>query len=264
MTTTPRFRFSTGEVATSEEAKNFSWESPVPVNQFWDSFEYCTARSFLGNFTDQELKQLPISPDAPDDQSTKLRLLLQIPWDKLGEAEYHVLPNSLYESDYQRWYGFWHGIYTLENELGLPEAEQTVRMLVEKRPDKSNVVPPHMLAEHLVKIGKYKEAEETERPVCAWMDARPHLGKSSPKAINARRIIARALWFQGESRRREAEALVAEIHEIVDGMSGGKFGIYQKEEIRLRLLRVSRFQLVNVFLRAYWEVVHSICPQVGH
>jgi hypothetical protein len=47
----------------------------------------------------------------------------------------------------------------MQNELNLPEAEASVRMLVEKRPDETNVVPPHMLAEHLVKIGKYAEAE---------------------------------------------------------------------------------------------------------
>ena len=50
------------------------------------------------------------------------------------------------------------------------------------------------------------------------------------QAINARRIIAKALWLQGPSRRVEAEALVAEIHKIVDEMGGTKFGVYQEEE----------------------------------
>lgn len=90
-----------------------------------------------------------------------------------------------------------------------------------------------MLAEHLVKVGKYKEAEETELPVCVWMDSRPHLGKTSPQALNARRIIARALWGQGPSRRPEAEELVAMIHSLVDGMGESKFGVYQEEERKL-------------------------------
>ncbi|KAJ5534390.1 hypothetical protein N7527_000644 [Penicillium freii] len=106
-------------------------------------------------------------------------------------------------------------------------------MLVEKRPDKSNIVPLHMLAEHLVKVGKHKEAEETELPVCEWMDSRPHLGKTSPQALNARRIIARALWGQGPSRRPEAEELVAMIYSLVDGMGESKFGVYQEEERKL-------------------------------
>ena len=207
--TTPSFRYSNDEVATSEAAKAFSWEAPVPVNRFWDSFEYCIARNFLGNFLDHELEQLPIDQDSADDQQTKLQLLLPLLKDKLAKEEAATSqPQSLYERDYQRWYSLWQGIYVIENQLDLPEAEQTVRMLVE-RTDKSNVVPPHMLAEHLVRVGKYKEAEDTERPVCAWMDTRPHLGKASPQAINARRIIAQALWFQGSLKASRGEGVVS-------------------------------------------------------
>lgn len=121
----------------------------------------------------------------------------------------------------------------MENELKLPSAEATVRMLVARRPDPDNVVPPHMLAEHLVKIGKYEEAEEVERPVCEWMDKRPHLGRNSPQAINARRIIAKALWGQGSKRRKEAEATIEEVRRLVEEMKGGKFEVYVDEERRL-------------------------------
>ncbi|KAJ5863722.1 uncharacterized protein N7529_005638 [Penicillium soppii] len=114
-------------------------------------------------------------------------------------------------------------------------------MLVEKRPDKSDIVPLHMLADHLVKVGKYKEAEEIERPVCEWMDTRPHLGRTSPQALNARRIIARALWGQGPSRQPEAEELVAMIHSLVDSMGESKFGIYHEEERRLNRDMVAHF-----------------------
>ncbi len=107
-------------------------------------------------------------------------------------------------------------------------------MLVARQPEHStDIRPRHILAEHLLKIGKYEEAEEMERPACAWMDAQSRLGKESPQAINARRFIARALWGQGKPRRAEAEALLAEIDEIVDGMGGGRFAVYQEEERRL-------------------------------
>jgi len=91
----------------------------------------------------------------------------------------------------------------MEEILELPEVEQTVRMLVE-RVGKSNVVPAHMLAEHLLRLGKNKEAEEeTERLVCAWIDAKPHLGTSSPQAINTCRFLRKLCGFRtlrGESR----------------------------------------------------------------
>ncbi|KAF9244024.1 hypothetical protein DTO013E5_6465 [Penicillium roqueforti] len=209
MTVVSSSRYSTGEIATAEAAESFSWEAPVPVNRFWDSFSYGTARSFLGNFSDAELEQLAIDPvvidsDNTADQQKKLQLLLQLLRNKLANEETaHSRPQSLYDVDYKRW------------------------------PDESNVVPLHMLAEYFVKAGKYKEAEEIARPVCEWMDACSHLGKTSPQAINTRGIITRALWGQGPSRRSEAEALIANIRELVDGMGESKFCIYQKEEVRL-------------------------------
>lgn len=241
-TSTSSFRYSNGQVATSEEAKAFPWEAPVPINQFWDSFDYCTARNFLGNFSDQELEQLPIDQGSTSSHREKLQLLLRLLQEKLTEEEAAaVSQQSIYKVDYKRWYNLWQGIYTYEDQLDLPQAEETVRMLVRTRPSESNVVPPHMLANHLVKVGKYKEAEDTERPVSAWMDAQPSLGRDSPQAINARRIIAKALWFQGPSRRAEAEALVAEIQEIVDGMGDSKFGMYQEEERKLNQEMISEF-----------------------
>ncbi|RAK71473.1 uncharacterized protein BO72DRAFT_503328 [Aspergillus fijiensis CBS 313.89] len=166
----PAFRHSMGEVATSEEARQVSWEAPVPVNRFWDSFRYCVARIFLGDFTDPELRQLPIVPDSSQDQTTKVRLLLTLLQAKLATAQAASSPSQpLYETDYKRWYGLWQAVCVMQDELHLPEAEDTVRLLVNPRPDNSNVVSPHMQAEHLVKIGKYEEAEKVEGPVLAWM-----------------------------------------------------------------------------------------------
>ncbi|OIW28122.1 hypothetical protein CONLIGDRAFT_579742 [Coniochaeta ligniaria NRRL 30616] len=238
------FRYSNGEVATSDTAKAFSWENPVPVNPFWDSFEYCIARNFLGNFSSTQLSQLPIDATGKDDHATKAGHLLSFLKDELDREE-AAASGSLFETNHRRWYDLWQAIFVYQSELDLLEAEETIRMLVARNPDpKSEVRPSHILAEYLVKVGKYKEAEETELPVRAWMDARAHLGRDSPQAINARRIIAKALWGQGPPRRAEAKALVAEIDDIVDGMGGGKFGVYQTEEKRLN--NVMKTELENL------------------
>ncbi len=231
---TTSFRYSTGQVATSEAAKEFAWEDPVPVNRFWDSFEYCTARNFLGNFSDHELEQAPINPESSDDHRSKLQLLLRLLREKLARQEASVSPpQSLYETNHNQWYALWQGIYEMEQRLDLPEAEQTVRMLAARKPDPNNIVPQHMLADYLVNHGKHKEAEDAEWPVLAWMEARPKLGRESPQAINARRILVQALWGQGPSRRVEAQALVTELTGIVEGMGDGKFKVYQEEERKL-------------------------------
>jgi len=195
----PKFRYSTDAIMTSDEAKKFPWEKPIPVNSFWDSFPYCHARSVLHNF-EVDNETLRIDPESTDDHLTKSLLLIQLLQDKLARAEAAAPPpGSLHDSNYKKWYPIWQGIYALQEGAGLPDAESTVRMLVATRPVEGledNVVPPHMLAELLVKREQYEEAEEVEKPVLAWIDAKPHLGRESPQAINARRFIAKALWFQ--------------------------------------------------------------------
>ena len=240
----PLFRYSNGEISTTETAAAFSWEAPVPVNHFWDSVSYCSARNLLGSFSDLELGQLPIDPDSTDTPHVKHQLLLRLLEKKLAREEAATSPpRSLYDADYNRWYDLWQAIYVFQGVLDLPEAEETARMLVARQPNTStDVRPRHILAEHLVKIGKFAEAEEIERPVCAWMDAQPRLGRHSPQAINARRFIVRALWGQGEPRRAEAQALLVEIDEIVDGMGGGRFAVYQEEEKRLNRRMRSEFK----------------------
>lgn len=54
------------------------------------------------------------------------------------------------------------------------------------------------------------------------MDAKLDLGKEILQAINARRIIAKALCSQGPTRRAEADALLAEISQIVEVVGGGQ------------------------------------------
>jgi hypothetical protein len=235
----PAVRYSTANVSKSETAKSFAWENPVPVNKFWDGLKYCVARTFLGSFTDEEIAQLPIDPDSTASEDEKFDFLLDLLRQKLAREEADVAPQTLHKANYQRWFQIWQSISSMQYELGRPEAEDTGRMMVEKAPGNpnevtiKNVVPIHMLASTLVKVGKYAEAEATERPVLAWMEARENLGRDSPQAMGARRILAGALWRQGPARRGEAEALIAETREIIAGMGEGKFAVYQEEEEKI-------------------------------
>lgn len=233
-------RYSTSQVSTSDQAKSFPWEQPIPVNPFWDTFSYPTARSFLSNFTPPELAHLPLDPSSAEPHPAKVRLLLRLLTDKLAREEDQAAaaaaaatspPQALFEADYTSWFNLQQGIYELQSQLALPEAEHTLRMLVARAPpDADDVRPQHMLAEYLVKAGQYKEAEELGRVVCAWMDGRGELRPGSPQGLSARRTLARALWGQGEERRAEAEVLAREVEGLVEDMGQGKFGVYQEEE----------------------------------
>jgi hypothetical protein len=239
-TTTRRFRYSNGEITTAEAAAAFFWEAPVPVSPFWDDIDYLPARNFLGTLSDNELAQLPINPSSADTPGAKLQLLLRLLQEKLAQEEAVISPpNSLQDDNCTRRYDPWQAIYTIQNAAGLlGAAGVTIRMLVARQPqDTTDVRPQHLLVEHLVAVGQYAEAEEAARPVCAWIDAQPRLEKGSPQAISARRVLARALWGQRLSRQVEAEALLAEIDEVVDGtgVTGGRFAVYQEEEKRLNV-----------------------------
>ena len=140
--TSTEVRYSTANVGQSAPAQSFSWEAPVPVNRFWDTISYCISRNFLDNFSDSELGDLPIDPESNATNEEKFHLLLQLLHEKLGKEEAAADPTPLYELDYKRWNSLWQAIYVFQNELGLPETEATLRILVEKA-DKSNVVPRH-------------------------------------------------------------------------------------------------------------------------
>lgn len=229
--TTQAVRYSTANVGKSSQAQSFPWEGPIPVTPFWDSLTYSAARNFLTCFTSSELDHLPIDPTSTANNDKKLELLLQILTNKLTTKQSASTPNSLHETDYNTWNTLHLAIFSIQSDLNLlPEAEQTARIMADNRPDKSNLSPLHALADILLRRGKYPEAENQEREVCAWMDSHPRLGRDSPQALSARRIIAEAMWKQGVERRGEAERMVGEIWEMIGGMGEGKFAVYKEEE----------------------------------
>jgi len=66
------------------------------------------------------------------------------------------------------------------------------------------------------------------RDVKGWLEGK--LGKDCPQALGAWRIIVQAVWKQGAGRRGEAERLMGEMGEVVEGMRGGVYGMYEAEE----------------------------------
>lgn len=74
------------------------------------------------------------------------------------------------------------------------EEEQTIRMLIDKRKDKTNLSHMHTLSAILLGRGKYAKAEEMEGKVKVWLDGK--LGRDSPQALGSRKIIAQAVWMR--------------------------------------------------------------------
>ncbi|EON63811.1 hypothetical protein W97_03039 [Coniosporium apollinis CBS 100218] len=209
------------------EAKNFSWEYPVPANDFWNPLDFVVGRNFLQCFSADEIARLPL--DSTLSKDGKLELLLQLLQEKLFSRDAAAAPQTLYDVDYAAWDKLLLGMCTMQGQLGQSaEAEKTIRSLVDRRKDRTNLSHLHSLSGLLAEQGKHAEAEETEMPVKLWLDER--LGKDSPQALGSRRIIAKAMWKQGPSRQGEARELLAEVMELIGGMSGGQFAVYQAEQ----------------------------------
>lgn len=101
-------------------------------------------------------------------------------------------------------------MHTIQLHLGrLDVAEQTLRELIDRREDQTNLSHLHSLSVMLEKSGDFVGAEETERPVRIWLDEK--LGKDSPQALGSRRIIARNMWRQGPSKQVEAREWILEV-----------------------------------------------------
>ncbi|RYP20951.1 hypothetical protein DL765_002488 [Monosporascus sp. GIB2] len=230
MAQSPGVRYSQGKKEMGDSLK-FPWEYPVPDNKFWHDISFSAARNFLQNFSPEELDQLPIDPESPLEKRTKIELLARLLGELLEKREAEAVPKTYYDAYFVGWDRLWLAVYTMQDELGDPDAERTLRMLCDRRKDKTNLSHQHTLAALLLNRGKYAEAEEMEKEVKTWLDDR--LGMESPQALSARRIITQALWKQGLSRRSEADEAISELMRIIDGMTGGRFAVYQEEERKM-------------------------------
>ncbi|KAK3333055.1 hypothetical protein B0T19DRAFT_115559 [Cercophora scortea] len=227
---TPAVRYSQGQKDIGE-ARNFPWEHAVPDTRFWRDIPFTAARNFLQNFSLDEENHLSINPDTDLSHQAKLELLERLLRERLATKEADVAPQTLHETDYPAWERLYLAIVTMQKELGrAAEAEQTLRMMIENRRDKTNLSFLHSLASMLLARGEYAEAERMEREVVGWLDGR--LGRGSPQALNARRIVAEAVWKQG--RRGEAEVVLKEVEGILgeDGEMGmGGYAVYREGEV---------------------------------
>ncbi|KAK8018321.1 hypothetical protein PG991_007511 [Apiospora marii] len=228
-------RYSQGQKDIGE-ARNFSWEFPVPDNDFWCNLPYSLSRNFLQSFSSEKLLRLSVHFDDHHklDRVVKLELLARLLHEELKEqdaaaAEDDGSRQTFYDVDYPRWRAVWLAVCSVQQELGQrAEAEDTLHMLHEKRRDPANLSYLHSLASLLLTRGVYAEAERMELDVRTWLDSR--LGRDSPQALGARRVLAEATWKQGATRRQEAGDVVDEIRVIIDGMGAGQYAAYQDEE----------------------------------
>jgi len=226
MASSTRYRYSQ-KTKDIGEAKNFSWEYPVPDNEFWNSLDFFIGRNFLKCFSEDEIQRMPL--DSTLSKMGKLELLLQLLEEKLSAENAAAAPQTLHDVNYDVWDQLLLGKCTMQWQLGLyADAEKTIRTLLDHRNDKTNLSYGHSLSALLDIQGKYAEAEETEIPVQLWLDER--LGKDSPQALGARRTIAHAIWKQGAARQAEAKELFAEVMNLISGMSGGQYAVYQEEQ----------------------------------
>ena len=209
-------------------ATNFSWEYPIPVNDFWDTLDFSVGRNFLTCFTPDELERMHLDDSKGSlDQTAKYELLLSNLKKKCADEDAKAAPQTLLDVNFDLWNELTHGMSTLYHYLGnMDEEEKLTRSLIENRKDKTNLSYFHSLSGLLRDRGRFAEAEEMEISVRDWLDGR--LGPDSSQALGSRRIIAECACKQG--KRTEARGLLDEVFSLVEASGKGKYAVYQDEQ----------------------------------
>ena len=144
MTAPTFFRYSTG-IQESKDAPGFAWEHPVPVNEFWNSFNYTTAANFLTCFSQEEVDTMNLEKHAALSNTEKATILVTILKDKIMSRETPESP--LWKTDNKTWQAYMRAISTTYQELGLvDERIEIEEQLIQKQVDKSNPSYAHTLA----------------------------------------------------------------------------------------------------------------------
>lgn len=210
----------------SAETK-FSWDYDVPDTPFWSDLDFTVGRNFLTCFSPSEIQGMHL--DASLDKPQKLHLLLKLVQERLASREVEVVPESLLSFDFGEWQRLMLAIQTMQNCLGLPEEEETVRIIMKNgRDGKRNISGVNMMARFKEKHGLYSEAEALAREALPVLRGHEMLGVDSPQVLGTTRTLIRCVWKQG--LEKEARKLVNETSDLIERMGHGKFRKYQAEE----------------------------------
>jgi hypothetical protein len=186
---------------TSAPPKDFSWEYPVPNNEFLGPLNFVVGRNFLKCFAESEILAMESRLDGSLSNDEKHELLLKLLREKLEAEDKAAAPQTLCDVNHKAWDDIQLGIVTMQGQLShLSDQEATVRLLISARTDPTNLSHFYNLSSILLQQKKYAEAEETALPVKDWLDGK--LGKESPQALGSRTTIAQAVWKQGRVERR--------------------------------------------------------------
>ncbi|KAI0154726.1 hypothetical protein GGR57DRAFT_109577 [Xylariaceae sp. FL1272] len=224
-------RYSGPSVSPNDVA-DFPWEHPVPKTKFWNDLPYPLARNFLQACNAENLAYIRPATESDSEKSRREKLMLLDRWvkKKLIQEEALAAPCSFYDADYVGWERLMLASVSISKELGdLARQEDTLRLLVDRRKDRSNLSHLHNLAGMLVEKGDYAEAERLERKVEPWLISK--LGRGSPQALGAKRIMVLAVWKQGRSRHADAEKLLKELQSDLSALGDGQYAVYRDEEL---------------------------------
>jgi hypothetical protein len=227
MDTTARYSTGVGKVS---DAPQFSWEFPVPDNDFWRSFRYPSARNFIQCFTEDEIKAFQLHErHGTESPEAKQKLLINALQEHMKSEETDNQP--LYKTDNASWVRHMMAVTALYSETGDLDAQIQMAETLREHAD-NPISHEHSLASMLIQRGQpgdFQKAEEFEGPFLAYVDKR--LGQDSPQSLSSRRITAKAVWMQ--DRQDEAQVLFDETFALIDSMGKGEFGVYQDSERKM-------------------------------
>lgn len=134
-------------------------------------------------------------------------------------------------TNYPAWQGLKSTPFHLHRSLGNIDRQEKILCELVERPNpegKKDLAALDNLSFVMGDKGDYAGSEKLAREAYSLILGHPSLGKNSPQALGSRRTLIKALANQGKTA--EAKELIDEVEATIDGLAGGKFERYRKEE----------------------------------
>lgn len=224
----------------------FSWDPNVPATAFWADLPYYeVAGHFTRCFDASEISSMDLDSRQGLPPTEKTKLLYGILVDKLdkrGKQEGGI--EAFKASSFEEWRDLNGAKFSIEDDLGMPEAEATARLMIKNpRNGKDDAGSKMCLIKILTDKGSYEEAEQLSEGVIQELENHPKLGRASPQVMGQVRNLIALRWKQG--KMEEAKVLIADGHKRIDEMAETDFAKYVDEEREELNDVVKKLQLIS-------------------
>jgi hypothetical protein len=212
-------------VEVCQQEPSFSWDLQTSTDPFFADIDPKDTNIFVRIFSEDDIQRMNL-PKGELTVTEKISKLQDLVTQRLEDKERAAAPKTLKEVDYPTWQALESAVGTYRSKVE-GDYKHSEKVFAERLAnDLKDVSAIHNLAFVRGKQGNWFEEEKLARRSLAMLEVHESLGKDSPQALGARKMITEGMWKQG--RKHDAKAYGKETATVIAGMKGGKFEKYQE------------------------------------